>query len=76
MNLYLYLWLSTKINSSCKFPFTLLALWPSILFLPTPGKGLGGEKFYEVLEPWDGRGSQNSVQVILAKMPNSGDMEP
>jgi hypothetical protein len=35
-----------------------------------PGVGGGGN------ETWDVRGIQDSMWVTLAKMPNSGEMEP
>ena len=36
----------------------------------------GGRNLYKVPETWDVRDFQDSMGVILAKMPNSGEMEP
>ena len=33
------------------------------------------ENLYKVPETWDVRGSQDSKQITLAEMPNSGKME-
>ena len=35
-----------------------------------------GVPHYKVPETWDVTGSQDSVGVTLAEMPNSGEMEP
>ena len=34
------------------------------------------ENLKKIPETWDGEGSQDTMWVTIAKMPNSGDMEP
>ena len=42
-----------------------------------PGMGRGDRKnLYRVPKTWDRVGYQDLVWVIIAKMPNSGDMKP